>query len=278
MLAEAVPVRDHGLLGGLTDDDHVGYALLAGRSGGQVLKGGTASGDDLTLQSTNHATRGDILFDTFMTLGSDGFLSLGATPSVNKFFNASHTFSGTGQNYGAIIQSTLDTAQTWNIGLGTIAATTHTSGTVTSNLGYFGGATMTSNSAVIQAVGLYAQTVGGAGSTAAVTYMEGLRASFAVEDTAVTFGFCIRAAAPSKDTGTVTHAISGYFEDPTIGTNNWAGMFLGDVQISSGRRLILEGSLGVKGDTYIVYQNSRFEFFLNGTLEGYVDTTGFVSV
>lgn len=36
------------------------YALLAGRSGGQTLKGGTASGDDLTLQSTAHATRGNI--------------------------------------------------------------------------------------------------------------------------------------------------------------------------------------------------------------------------
>ena len=34
---------DHGSLGGLTDDDHSQYALLAGRSGGQVLGGGTAS-------------------------------------------------------------------------------------------------------------------------------------------------------------------------------------------------------------------------------------------
>jgi hypothetical protein len=38
------------------------YAKLAGRSGGQTLIGGTASGNDLTLQSTSHATRGDIFF------------------------------------------------------------------------------------------------------------------------------------------------------------------------------------------------------------------------
>lgn len=37
-----------------------GYALLAGRSGGQILKGGTAASQDLSLQSTAHATRGYI--------------------------------------------------------------------------------------------------------------------------------------------------------------------------------------------------------------------------
>lgn len=57
---------DHGLLAGLADDDHTQYALLAGRSGGQVLKGGTASGDDLTLWSTNNATKGQIF------IGSSG--------------------------------------------------------------------------------------------------------------------------------------------------------------------------------------------------------------
>ena len=51
---------DHGLLTGLSDDDHMQYALLAGRSTGQTLIGGTASGEDLTLQSTSNATRGSI--------------------------------------------------------------------------------------------------------------------------------------------------------------------------------------------------------------------------
>ena len=48
---------DHGGLGGLLDDDHTQYALLAGRSGGQSLSGGTAANDDLTLQGTTDATR-----------------------------------------------------------------------------------------------------------------------------------------------------------------------------------------------------------------------------
>ena len=51
---------DHGATTGRTDDDHSIYALLAGRSGGQLFKGGTGSGDDATFQSTDHATRGDL--------------------------------------------------------------------------------------------------------------------------------------------------------------------------------------------------------------------------
>jgi hypothetical protein len=56
--------KDHHLLAGLTDDDHTQYLRLAGRSGGQTAIGGTDSGDDFTLQSTSHATKGHILFGT----------------------------------------------------------------------------------------------------------------------------------------------------------------------------------------------------------------------
>jgi len=44
---------DHGGLAGLTDDDHVGYARLAGRAGGQTLIGGSAVTDILKLQGTS---------------------------------------------------------------------------------------------------------------------------------------------------------------------------------------------------------------------------------
>lgn len=45
---------DHGSqLTGLADDDHSQYALLAGRSGGQTLIGGTGSMDGLTLKGTS---------------------------------------------------------------------------------------------------------------------------------------------------------------------------------------------------------------------------------
>src|SRR5690606_7420227 len=55
-------VTDHGALTGLSDDDHSQYALLAGRSGGQTLTGGTAAGENLTLQSTSDATKGKTQF------------------------------------------------------------------------------------------------------------------------------------------------------------------------------------------------------------------------
>lgn len=55
---------DHGLaLNGIADDDHMQYALLLGRSGGQTIIGGTASGNDLILQSTSHATKGAVRVD-----------------------------------------------------------------------------------------------------------------------------------------------------------------------------------------------------------------------
>lgn len=53
----AAGVTDHGALTGLTDDHHAGYALLAGRAGGQTLYGGTAENDDITIHGTSNATR-----------------------------------------------------------------------------------------------------------------------------------------------------------------------------------------------------------------------------
>jgi hypothetical protein len=54
----------HGSLSGLTSGDagHTQFALLAGRSGGQSLIGGTATGENLNLESTSHATKGFIQF------------------------------------------------------------------------------------------------------------------------------------------------------------------------------------------------------------------------
>jgi hypothetical protein len=59
---------DHGAaLTGLTDDDHSGHPWLVGRSGGQTLQGGTDAGDDLTLQSTSNATKGNVHLGTAST-------------------------------------------------------------------------------------------------------------------------------------------------------------------------------------------------------------------
>lgn len=49
----------HNNLSGLTTGDvHTQYVLLAGRAGGQTVKGGLNASDNLTLTSTNNATKG----------------------------------------------------------------------------------------------------------------------------------------------------------------------------------------------------------------------------
>ncbi len=68
---------DHGSVGGLADDDHTQYLLLAGRSGGQVAYGGTASGDDLDLSSTSDATKGEVLLGQSLHELANGKIALG---------------------------------------------------------------------------------------------------------------------------------------------------------------------------------------------------------
>lgn len=70
---------DHGSLGGLTDDDHTQYALLAGRSGGQTLIGGTAASNPLTLRSTSNATKGVV------AIGDDGsHVTIGGSAAASE--------------------------------------------------------------------------------------------------------------------------------------------------------------------------------------------------
>lgn len=68
---------DHGAeITGLTDDDHTQYALLAGRSGGQTLIGGTGVNDDLILQATSGNGAADTHTIQFK-LGNNGAKTLG---------------------------------------------------------------------------------------------------------------------------------------------------------------------------------------------------------
>lgn len=65
---------DHGSLSGLGDDDHTQYLLLAGRAGSQVANGGTAANEDMTLDSTIHATKGYLILQP-----SGGNIGIGTT-------------------------------------------------------------------------------------------------------------------------------------------------------------------------------------------------------
>ena len=89
LLGSGAIATAHGSLSGLSNDDHSQYLLLLGRSGGQVLIGGTDSGDDITFQTTSDGTKGTYLFSELTDNGfvktslGTGALSVQTTISHN---------------------------------------------------------------------------------------------------------------------------------------------------------------------------------------------------
>lgn len=83
---------DHGALTGLTDDDHTQYALLLGRASSQIIRGGTAASETLTLRGTSNATTGLVAIND---LGGNVTVGGGATASELRILEA----SGAGTNY-----------------------------------------------------------------------------------------------------------------------------------------------------------------------------------
>lgn len=117
---------DHGNLTGLLDDDHTQYALLAGRSGGQTLIGGSAAGEDLILQSTSNATRGTIQVNDDLEVDSIDALTattmtIGGATATKLDLGASDI---TTDVLGALtVLSTIDTAAAGALSIGTTTAT-----------------------------------------------------------------------------------------------------------------------------------------------------------
>lgn len=97
-------VTDHGALTGLSDDDHSIYPLLAGRSGGQTLIGGSGSGENLVLGSTSHATKGAVQVQAGTVLELRGSASLQGT--VRLFEQSGNGTNYTGMQAAASIAST----------------------------------------------------------------------------------------------------------------------------------------------------------------------------
>lgn len=81
MTARPGPIRDHGALDELGDDDHTQYLLLAGRSGGQSAIGGTLASQELSLRGTTNANLGQV------RLGSPIiFDDVSAANAINPYF------------------------------------------------------------------------------------------------------------------------------------------------------------------------------------------------
>jgi len=120
--ATGVTSTDHGALSGLTDDDHTQYALLAGRSGGQQVIGGTGSGDDLTFDTTTDGTKGSYIFtdlDASRLLSTDGSKALESVSDLSSWINGT-TDEITVTSHGATGTITLSLPATVDIGSGTL--------------------------------------------------------------------------------------------------------------------------------------------------------------
>lgn len=92
--ADAAAGRSTLGLGTMATQAEGGYALLAGRAGGQTLTGGTAASENITIQSTSHATKGYIL------LGTGGVVGVNkSTPGAQL-----HVVAKDATTFGQIIQ------------------------------------------------------------------------------------------------------------------------------------------------------------------------------
>ncbi|MGZ3770757.1 MAG: tail fiber domain-containing protein [Bdellovibrio sp.] len=75
----------------ISSDTFTQYALLAGRSGGQTINGGTAASNNLTLDSTSNATKGNVLINQ-----SGGNVGIGTSAPSSLLEISSSLNSSTG--------------------------------------------------------------------------------------------------------------------------------------------------------------------------------------
>lgn len=110
---------DHGSIGGLSDDDHAQYALLAGRAGSQSLNGGTASAENLNLSSTANATKGKINLgansaydeaNTRLGIGTNAPASVLHVVENNVNYQIANNSTTTSGNVNAVVTSVATTA------------------------------------------------------------------------------------------------------------------------------------------------------------------------
>ena len=89
------------------------YALLSGRSGGQTLIGGTAASNNLVLQSTSHATRGQITANDNVAI--NGRLNVGSAAVPGSTIRAIfRTWGNLGAGTSSMAQVHLTGTQTAN--------------------------------------------------------------------------------------------------------------------------------------------------------------------
>lgn len=217
------------------------------------------SDGDTLVQVEESADEDKIRFDTGgverMIIDDAGGWGLGATPTVANPRNISHTFSSGMINTGLLVNAVGDNSAIAALrAFSAMSTVTHTSGSITNVLGFEGGVTINSSGGtVINAIALQPLAQAGNAQTPTITNLFSMRTIVDAED------------------ATVTNAIGVYAQDPLVDsgsiTRQWAILASGDVQLFSDKKLILEGSLTVKGDSYLVFNaaTTDVDMFVDGT-------------
>ena len=255
--ASAGSPSDHGALGGLGDDDHLQYALLAGRAFGQTLIGGINASEDLVLQSTSNATRGWIrgLEGERLAIFDNGLSGTGVN-DTKVFVKAAPTTNGTNK-FGTIsaIETALATGTVSQVNNGVVGVSIHNAAQdITGGIaGVQGAAQITpvaNGKTVFEAIGVRGVQVHT--GTAAVTDMCGVASDFILTSSAAItngFGFCLEwdAATIAAYAGTITNFYGFYMPDLTLSGGgsivNKYGVYVAD----SGADNFLAGTLQVNG-------------------------------
>ncbi len=114
---------DHSSIAGLTTGDagHTQFVMLAGRSGGQIIQGGTASSEHLTLESTAHATKGKVKTkDSFVSFSapvySGGWTGNDIGGTSAEFNNVYTKGEFIGARLQNVISTSLPSASGQNVG------------------------------------------------------------------------------------------------------------------------------------------------------------------
>ena len=236
-------VSDHGDLTGLTDDDHTGYAKLAGRAGGQSLIGGTAASDDLTLTSTSDATKGIIRLATGG--GQVAIGTTGATDGVLEIVGG----TGAADDQGVKLSGTYST----NTAHPHRVQTTHPLG-------------------VGKAVAAYDARLTVSGSSATTDHAVGFQSRINIAASGTMSHLYDIFCAPTLSAGTVTNRYGLYVDDISAGastltnnygvyikalargaTTNWGLYVAGNPSYFGGNITVGGGNKRIYGDTTTPY-------------------------
>jgi len=114
---------DHSEVTGLVTGDagHTQFVMLAGRSGGQSIQGGTQASNNLVLESTANATKGNILFkDTILPFTAASFSGVWSGLDIGSASNPIRDIFSKGELKGARLENytfaTLPASSGQNVG------------------------------------------------------------------------------------------------------------------------------------------------------------------